>query len=270
MSNKNNPKRYAYLTIDDSPTPYTDILREALKARNIPALFFVRGDMIDKYSADPLRRLIQDGFVLGNHMMTHTRTSTMDFEIVKREIVTMKSIIDNLYHAEGIRTAPLYFRFPHMDRGTGGHIIDYQAIHAEHRDFVTSLFADGLNVDLASPTIAQIKQKIATQNFLRSLGYKQPFNGVTFPWFQGEMSIAVDCMYSFSTADWMILDRHRGRWKYKSLADLKQKIDNDTALHDTSSHHIILAHDKDELGFNDQVIELVDYMIEHNFEFLSF
>lgn len=257
-----------YLTIDDSPTPYTDYLADALIERSVPALFFVRGDMMDKYSDAALHRLVSKGFVLGNHMDTHTRASTMAIEDVKREILNVQNRINAIYAAHGIDAAPKFFRFPHMDRGTGGWIVDYNKVAEEYRDFVISLFADGLNVTLDPPTDAQIKQKHDIQEFLKQNGFAQPFKGVTFPWFEGEMSAAQDCMYTFSTSDWMLLDRHRGKWPYKSMDDLKKKIDLDTTLSDKSSRHIILAHDKDEQGFNQHVIALVDYFLSKEFEFL--
>lgn len=263
----------AYLTIDDSPTPYTNELLDDLSARGIPALFFVRGDMIETYGDEALRRAVAMGFSIGNHMVTHTRTSTMEFADVKQEIEIMYDKINDIYHSEGIKNPPLYFRFPHMDRGTGGHIIDYDAISITHRKMVIEMFAEGINIDLKPPTVAQIEHKHNIQNFLKSLGYAQPFHNINFPWFQGEMFEAVDCMYTYSTSDWMLLNRHKnsGKWRYKTIDDLKQKIDNDALLHNSSSNHIILAHDKDEAGFNKHVLlPLVDHLLEKECMFLPF
>ena len=262
--------KQAYLTIDDSPTPYTEYLIDALNERGVPALFFVRGDMMDKYGSSSLVRAVRDGYCLGNHMATHTRTSTMTFDDVQNEIIDVHNRITDIYHAADRVDVPRYFRFPHMDRGTGGWVVDYNFIPDQHRAFVTSLFADGLNVTLDAPTPHQIAQKQDVQNFLMSLGYLQPFDNITFPWFEGEMHEAVDCMYTYSTSDWMLLDRHRGKWKYQSLDDLTQKIDEDQSLKDQNSRHIILAHDKDEAGFNQKMIELIDYFLFKEFEFLPF
>ena len=262
--------RQAYLTIDDSPTPYTDYLIDAFNERGVPALFFVRGDMIDKYNTAPLIRAVRDGYCLGNHMVTHTRTSTMSFDDVQNEIIDIHNRITDIYHAAGRDDVPRYFRFPHMDRGTGGWVVDYNQISDPYRAFVTSLFADGLNVTLDPPTPQQIEQKKNVQAFLASLGYEQPFQNITFPWYQGEMVAAQDCMYTYSTSDWMLLDRHLGKWKYKSLDDLKQKIDDDQSLQNHNSRHILLAHDKDESGFNQKMIELIDYFLLKEFEFLPF
>lgn len=262
--------RQAYLTIDDSPTPYTDYLVDALKERGVPALFFIRGDMIKAYGDTALKRAVRDGYCLGNHMVSHTRTSTMTIDSIQNEILEVHNHITDIYHAEGIDTVPRYFRFPHMDRGTGGWIVDYNKVSDEYRSFVTSLFADGLNVTLDPPSQAQIDQKSDVQAFLKSLGYAQPFRDVHFPWFQGEMADAADCMYTYSTSDWMLLDRHKGKWKYQSLEDLKRKIDDDLSLQNHNSRHIILAHDKDEVGFNQKMIELIDYFLFKEFEFLPF
>ena len=262
--------KQAYLTIDDSPTPYTDYILDALSERGVPALLFARGDMMDAYGTQSLVRAVRDGFHIGNHMVTHTRTSTMNFDNVQNEIIDMHNRITDIYHAADEQYVPRYFRFPHMDRGTGGWVIDYNKVPEEYRTFVTSLFADGLNVTLDPPTEAQIEQKKQVQEFLTSLGYAQPFHNINFPWYQGEMKNAVDCMYTYSTSDWMVLNRHVGKWKYKTIDDLKRKIDDDQSLKDHNSRHIILAHDKDEVGFNQKMIELVDYFLLKECEFLPF
>lgn len=263
----------AYLTIDDSPTPYTNELIKALYKRSIPALLFIRGDMIEKYGDDPLRKAVSLGFVLGNHMVSHTRTSMMSFGDVTDEIKIMQDKIAEIYHSEGIQSPAQFFRFPHMDRGTGGSIVDYDKIAEPFRPHVINMFAEGLNIELIEPTRDQVEHKENIQSFLKSCGYAQPFQSINFPWFKGEMQEALDCMYTYSTADWMLLDRHRNssKWPYKTLDDLKEKIDADRNLRDSSTSHIVLAHDKDEEGFNKNiVIPLIDYMTQKGFTFLPF
>jgi hypothetical protein len=61
------------------------------------------------------------------------------------------------------------------------------------------------------------------------------------------MARAVDAMYTFSTADWMVTPRHRGKWPCRTLDDLLARVDSDPVLSNRESRHIILAHDQDDL-----------------------
>lgn len=261
--------RKAYLTIDDSPSPFSKQLGEFLKERNVPALFFCRGDMLEKHEEGAVA-LAEMGFVLGNHAYSHTRFSEMSYEACIHEIETTQSLIENIYAKIGKTQHVKTLRFPHMDRGAGGWIVDYDALPDEHRDYVTALFADGVRINLDRPSPENVEKKIKIQEYLKSEGYVQPFENITFPWFQDtEMNEAHDCLYTFSTSDWMLLDRHRGKWKYKSMDDLKAKMDNDEAFQSTDSNHIILAHDKPEAELYPVVTGLIDYMLDSGITFVD-
>ncbi len=258
-----------YLTIDDSPSPNTGKVIEYLGQKNIQALFFCIGDHLEKYP-DAMEEALHAGHVLANHTYTHRRFSTLSFGACIQEIEKTEHLIDRCYKkAKKIRTGK-YFRFPHMDRGTAGWVVDYDAIDEIYREEVITLFADGLNITLERPTDEMIEKKHQLQAYLKQEGYIQPFKGVTHPWFQGtELETARDCMYSFSNSDWMLLDRHRGQWPYKTEEDLKAKIDHDKYLNDETSTHIILAHDKPEPELFPIFKTTLDHMIESGFVFLD-
>ncbi len=114
-----------------------------------------------------------------------------------------------------------------------------------------------------------IDKKRKIQSFLKSLGYtKLPVQGVTIPWYaQTEMATAIDSLCTYSTSDWALLERHKGRHGFSTLKDLTDKIDCDGALKDAATRHIILAHDQAEIH------EITKGIITHmapNFEFLDF
>jgi peptidoglycan/xylan/chitin deacetylase (PgdA/CDA1 family) len=238
--------------------------------KNIPALLFVRGDMIDLYGTDSLIRAVRNGFLLGNHAVSHTHFQNLPYDTMIAEIEEMETRINDIYHKAGVKRPGLYFRFPHMDRGAGGYIVDYSLYPSEQRDFVTRLFTDGVRVELKTPSAQQLAKKDRMQTFLKERGFIQPFKNVTFPWYRDtEMDAAADCMYTFSTSDWMLLNRHKGKWKYKTLQDLKDKINNDPFLNQEKSHSIILIHDKPEAEFPSVFKSLVDHMVIKGYDFLT-
>lgn len=258
----------AYLTIDDSPSAQTDALTDALQARNIPALLFCRGDRLDQ-TPDPIVRAIQKGFVIGNHAYSHTRFSTLTFVQGAREIERTDRLIDAAYKAAGVPRPGKYFRFPHLDRGCGGWVVDYNAVkNPVDRDALIQLFSGGLNTTLEPPTPAMQENKQALQDWLRTQGFTAPpCPGVTHSWFaHSEMAQAVDSMFTFSTSDWMVTPHHAGKWPYKSVADLKAKIDDDPFLGREDSAHIILAHDQD--GLLDTVAALLDHFQAKGLRFI--
>lgn len=257
----------AYLTIDDSPSSRTDDLTAALAERGVPALLFCRGDLLEKNPA-PVVRAIQKGFIIGNHAYSHTRFSTLSPERCVEEIEKTEKLIDAAYRAAGAGRPGKYFRFPHMDRGAGGWIVDYDAASA-HRSTLLRLFGDGLNIDLKKPSAEMAEKKQKLQGYLISNGFTAPFlPHPLFPWYaQTEMAAAADAMFTYSTSDWMITKRHAGKWPYKTLDDLKKKMDDDAWLWHEDSVHIILSHDQDETV--DTTMALVDYMTGRGFEFLK-
>lgn len=261
--------KFAYLTIDDSPSPHTDSLTDFLVERGVPAVLFCVGERIEENPA-PILRAIEKGMVIGNHSFNHQRFSQLTFEECTAQITRTEVLIDSAYARAGVERFVKYFRFPHMDRGTGGWIIDYERIAPEYREDVIRFFADGLNISLVPPSPDLVEKKEKLQEFLANEGFSRlPIGQVTHPWFsETEMATAIDAMYTFSTSDWMLLGRHKGKWPYQNLEDLKRKIDEDKWLQVPESAHIILAHDKEEIDFVTR--DLIDHFLEREFEFLPF
>lgn len=258
-----------YLTIDDSPSPYSDELVDYLTARGIQAVFYCIGSRLRDNPA-PMLRAIQQGHIIANHSYSHPRFSELSLDECIDEIAKTETIIDDLYQQAGVARPVKLFRFPHLDRGAGGAVIDFNKIAADHRDFVRALFMDGVNLKPVDPTPQQLAHKQAIQDYLTATGFKQVFAAVSYPWFTGtEMETACDSVYTFSTSDWMLLDRHRGKWPYKTLDDLKRKIDDDIWLNNADSASIVLAHDKPEPELFPVVKSLIDHMVDKGYQFLK-
>lgn len=253
----------AILTIDDSPSPETDRLTGFLKMRGISALLFCRGDRLEA-NPDPVVRAIEQGFTVGNHAFSHRRFSTLSCEEGVEEIERTERLIDAAHEQAGVTRSARYFRFPHLDRGCGGWVVDYDAV-PEHRDTLIRLFADGLNIDLAPPDAMLIEKKIYWQDYLAKQGFSA-LPAPSFNWFaKTEMARAVDSLYTFSTADWMLTPRHRGKRPYKTLDDLQRKIDNDPWLNIGGDGHIVLAHDQE--GLFPVFAALAGHLLERGFTF---
>ncbi len=270
----------AYLTIDDSPTHHTDVMTDWLVAKDVPAVIFAIGSAYEdmhlkcegiEQNPGPIERAIEKGFVIGNHTYSHRRSSVLSFEAVRTEIEKTETLIDGLYKKAGRARSHRMIRFPHLDRGCGGHVVDYDAADAKGYD-LRSLFLDGLNIKLIPPTTAQTDNKARIQAYLKEQGFTAtPFAGVAFGWYQNtEMAQARDALYTFSTSDWMMnpdFEAYRADWPYKSVEALKAKIDADPFLNDPASANIILAHDHNNML--EVTLELVSYMKNKNIEFLG-
>jgi peptidoglycan/xylan/chitin deacetylase (PgdA/CDA1 family) len=269
----------AYLTIDDSPTRHTDEFTDWLVARDIPAVLFCIGSSYKDLHLDcegmeqnpaPILRAIEKGFVIGNHTYTHRRSSELSFEEVVSEIEKTEKIIENLYRQAGKPRAHKLIRFPHIDRGCGGWVVDYDAA-GTHGETLKELFGSGLNIKLNPPSDAQRQKKDKIQAYLKREGFSaDAFSGVTFDWYQEtEMKDAADSLYTFSTSDWMInpdFKDYAADWPYQSLGALKQKIDDDVWLKDQQSRHIILAHDHNNLYAGTKA--LIGHLQDNDFEFV--
>ena len=270
----------AYMTIDDSPTYQTDRLTDFLVERNVPAVLFCIGSAYKDLDLecqgmeqlpDPIVRAIEKGFVVGNHTYTHRRSSEMSYDEVIAEIEKTESLIDALYRRAGKARPVKLIRFPHIDRGAGGWVVDYDAA-GQYGDTLGELFGKGLNITLDPPTPEQVEKKAKIQDYLAKEGFSTGvFQGVTFPWYAGtEMAQARDALYTYSTSDWMMNPDFVARgysWDYPSVEALKGKIDDDAWLNSEDSSNIVLAHDHNNMY--DVTTALIDHMIARNITFLN-
>lgn len=259
----------AYLTIDDSPSERTDDLVDFLNGKNIPALLFCRGDHIAQ-RPEITARAIQKGMVVGNHTYSHKRASELTFEQEREEILKTEREIDAAYKKAGAARPGKYFRFSYMDRGTGAWVVDFDAA-PQYKSELQKIFWEGLNFSNPAPSVsALVEKKERLQEFLKAEGFTIPFEGVTHEWYaRTEIARAADCFFTYSTSDWMLTKRHLEKnWPYKTIEDLKRKIDEDDYLAREDSAHIILIHDQPEIF--GVFAALIDHFKAQNFEFLDF
>ncbi len=73
------------LTFDDGPGPYTERLLDALKDKGARATFFVLGTRVTSYP-NLIRRMVEDGHIVGNHSNAHNMLHKMDLSGVYKEM----------------------------------------------------------------------------------------------------------------------------------------------------------------------------------------
>lgn len=97
------------LTIDDSPSEYTEEILQILKDNQATATFFVIGAQVHG-SEDILRSVVQHGNELGNHAMHDAPSRSLDDATLFKEIKEVEAMIDDVYSSSSKDAPPKYFR----------------------------------------------------------------------------------------------------------------------------------------------------------------
>lgn len=89
-------KKLVALTFDDGPSRYTGKLLDALKKHNAKATFFVVGSRLDNDSNNALlKRMENEGHVVGNHSQNHTNLKRLSSNGVANEMYAAAERIKN-------------------------------------------------------------------------------------------------------------------------------------------------------------------------------
>ena len=234
----------AYLTIDDSPSVHTTALVDFLHKRSIPALLFIRGDLMAANPA-PIIYAIERGLVIGNHGYNHKPAGDLTFEAWAEDFEKTEQLINKAYDIAGQERPGHYYRFPYIDRGDGVRI--------------EQVFARG-----EACTLKDNKDISKIQGYLKKQGVYQPFKNMP----KDYPIDAADSLFTYTSADWMLNTRHKGHWDIQDIAGLKARIDEDQGLKAKETHHIVLLHDQE--GIFDEFCALINYFCEKGFTFLDF
>lgn len=109
-------KKNIYLTIDDSPSLHTDKKIDYLRTHDIPALFFCRGEFIEKHPQQVIN-IIQNGFLIGNHSYSHPYFSEISLSDCIEEILKTEDLINQAYESSNVIRSTKIIRFPFGDLG---------------------------------------------------------------------------------------------------------------------------------------------------------
>ncbi|MCX4695591.1 polysaccharide deacetylase family protein [Streptomyces sp. NBC_01408] len=96
------------LTFDDGPDPrYTPAILDTLARYGVRAMFFVCGEMAAE-NRDLLRRMADEGHVIGNHTWTHPHLTRLSRPALAAEIARTSEVVQ-----QTVGEPPLWFRAPY-------------------------------------------------------------------------------------------------------------------------------------------------------------
>lgn len=96
------------LTFDDGPHPYyTEQLLDGLKERGVVATFFVTGEHAVLHP-DIIKRMAEEGHLIGNHTYSHMQLTEKNREEFKEELIATSEVIEEMIGTEVIYVRPPY------------------------------------------------------------------------------------------------------------------------------------------------------------------
>lgn len=96
------------ITFDDGPHPYyTEQLLDGLKERGVHATFFVTGEHAELHP-DIIRRMQEEGHLIGNHTYSHIQLTKQNRETFKEELIHTNEILEEIIGEEVVYVRPPY------------------------------------------------------------------------------------------------------------------------------------------------------------------
>ncbi len=96
----NSEDKYVYLTFDlGYEAGYTEKILDTLKENNVPATFFITAHYINTAS-DLVKRMIDEGHIVGNHTVNHKSMPSLDEENTKKELMDLHTAVYEKYGYE--------------------------------------------------------------------------------------------------------------------------------------------------------------------------
>ena len=221
-------KKIIYLTIDDAPSRDFKAKVDYLVSKNIPAIFFCRGDLIEKYPGE-IEYAIKKGFIIGNHSYSHPHFSEISLEEAKEQIKRTDERIESAYKSANVKRLAKLFRFPYFDKGG--------------------------------------KNKDALQEYLREQGYVSPvFENIEYAWFK-DMQKDIDFGWTYDCEEWRLKKKYPGKIKTFEDVLQKMEEPNPelggSLLDD--SNQILIIHDHEET--TKYFFIIIDKLLEKGFMF---
>jgi len=86
----NTSKKVLYLTFDNGyENGFTAPILDTLREKNVPATFFVTGHYI-KDQPELIKRMVDEGHIVGNHSWSHPDMTTMSNEQIRTELAKVR------------------------------------------------------------------------------------------------------------------------------------------------------------------------------------
>lgn len=107
------------LTFDDGPHPTltTQVLDE-LKKHNAKATFFVITSQINESTFPIIKRMLDEGHIVGSHGKSHDNSNTLTKDVWKSRVKNSFLELSKWYKRAGHSMDKLYYRFPYAAYGT--------------------------------------------------------------------------------------------------------------------------------------------------------
>lgn len=107
------------LTFDDGPHPtYTPKLLDTLKKFEAKATFFVITSQINENNFPIIKRMLDEGHIVGSHGRSHDNSNTLTKEQWKSRVKQSFLDLNKWYTRAGHSMTKLYYRFPYAAYGT--------------------------------------------------------------------------------------------------------------------------------------------------------
>ena len=235
-------KKTVYLTIDDSPSKNMSEKIDYLLKRNIPAIFFSIGHLMEK-DPDAIVYAIKKGFIIGNHSYNHSNFSKINLIECLKEIKKTDEIIERLYIKANKKREAKLFRFPYGDKGG-----EFASFTKFNRFFsINHIFGR--------------RKKIKIQEFLGELGYKQPlFDNINYDYYKRHrLNTDKDVFWTYDFEEYRL-----------PLEEILKRMEDKNprqggSLVNPNSNEILLIHDHDNT--KEQFFQIIDKLIEKKFKF---
>ena len=89
----NPDKKYVYLTFDEGyEAGYTSKILDVLKENDVKAAFFITGHYLNSAS-DLVKRMIDEGHIVGNHTVNHKSMPDLTDEKIKEEVMNLHQAV---------------------------------------------------------------------------------------------------------------------------------------------------------------------------------
>ena len=96
------------LTFDDGPHPkYTEQLLDGLKERGVKATFFVTGEHATLHP-DIIRRMQEEGHLIGNHTYSHIQLTSKNREEFKQQLIKTNEVLEKITGEDVTYVRPPY------------------------------------------------------------------------------------------------------------------------------------------------------------------
>lgn len=89
-------EKVIYLTFDNGyELGFTEPILDVLKEENVPATFFVNGHYVTD-QPELIKRMVEDGHIIGNHAYNHYDFSTLSKESIEKELKSLEKAVANV------------------------------------------------------------------------------------------------------------------------------------------------------------------------------